>query len=155
MRGRLGCSPSRQAHFVCLPQTERNSLGIKLQYVLWLSPAEARHLDIRGKTSHPSIVVSHLRVLRSSTDYKMPKVTKARAAASPLEAVPMAVESGEDSEQVPEARTDTSGAGLAPEKPKFSPLTAYELNGKKIEFRRVSRWLVWMVHAFRSHATAG
>ena len=51
----------------------------------------------------------------------------------------MAVESGEDAEQQPEPRADTSGASVAPDKPKFSPLTAYELNGKKIEFRRVSR----------------
>lgn len=68
----------------------------------------------------------------------MPKAAKSRAAADPLEAVPMAVESGEEPEQLPEARSDTSGASVAPEKPKFSPLTAYELNGKKIEFRRVS-----------------
>ncbi|KAK9869051.1 hypothetical protein WJX84_009928 [Apatococcus fuscideae] len=66
----------------------------------------------------------------------MPKVSRSRGNHSPLEAVPMAVESGENVEGVP-AREDNSGAAVAPEKPKFSPLTAYELNGKKIEFRRV------------------
>ncbi len=49
----------------------------------------------------------------------------------------MAVESGEILEALSDMRADTSGAAVAPEKPQFSPLTAYELNGKKIEFRRV------------------
>ena len=58
----------------------------------------------------------------------MPKVTKQRQEMPLQEVAPMAVEAG-----VEEAE---AGAGPVP-KPQFAPLSAYEQNGKRIEFRRI------------------
>lgn len=50
---------------------------------------------------------------------------------SVLQSVPIQMETDEDIRQ-------KSGAEAGPSKPHFEPLSAYEQNGKKIEFRRVS-----------------
>eukprot|EP00891_Asterochloris_glomerata_P004648 jgi/Astpho2/4648/Aster-00216 len=50
---------------------------------------------------------------------------------SVLQSVPIQMESDEDTRQ-------KSGAEAGPSKPHFEPLSAYEQNGKKIEFRRVT-----------------
>ena len=50
---------------------------------------------------------------------------------SVLQSVPIQMETDEDTRQ-------KSGAEAGPSKPHFEPLSAYEQNGKKIEFRRVS-----------------
>ena len=50
---------------------------------------------------------------------------------SVLQSVPILMETDEDTRQ-------KSGAEAGPSKPHFEPLSAYEQNGKKIEFRRVS-----------------
>ncbi|KAL4458752.1 hypothetical protein ABPG75_013617 [Micractinium tetrahymenae] len=66
----------------------------------------------------------------------MPKVTKKGGAADDLlqPAAPMMdIEAG--TEEAPHA-AEGAGGGAAP-KPKFPPLSSHELNGKKIEFRRV------------------
>lgn len=66
----------------------------------------------------------------------MPKVTKKTAAADELlqPAAPMMdIEAG--TEEAPHA-AEGAGGGAAP-KPKFPPLSSYEQNGKRIEFRRV------------------
>ncbi len=66
----------------------------------------------------------------------MPKVTKKTAAADDLlqpAASMMDIEAG--TEEAPHAAEGAGGA--AAPKPKFPPLSSYELNGKRIEFRRV------------------
>lgn len=66
----------------------------------------------------------------------MPKVTKKTAAADDLlqpAASMMDIEAG--TEEAPHA-AEGAGGGAAP-KPKFPPLSSYEQNGKRIEFRRV------------------
>jgi RNA-binding protein PNO1 len=60
----------------------------------------------------------------------MPKVTRASANDILLEAAPVGLDR--------EASGMEHDAEPAAVKPKFAPLGAYDLNGKKIEFRRVS-----------------
>jgi hypothetical protein len=69
----------------------------------------------------------------------MPKVVKGKAQQDdPLrEAAPMTgIEAGTEEEEQQHAEGAATGEQAGP-KPKFPPLTSYEQNGKKIEFRRV------------------
>ncbi|KAL4859178.1 Pre-rRNA-processing protein PNO1 [Chlorella vulgaris] len=70
----------------------------------------------------------------------MPKATKKAAQADDIlqEAAPMTgIEAGTEEGEQQHAAGAAAGAEQAGLKPKFAPLSSYEQNGKRIEFRRV------------------
>ena len=88
----------------------------------------------------------------------MPKVSK-KDVRTPLQEVgPVPMDSNTEAEGATGA-AEPAGPG----KPQFAPLSAYEQNGKKIEFRRVCsgrlcsfwRWSYWAIQLNSAFAFAG